>query len=177
MSRAAQEMQRIADEAKKNKKRWHLREVPKPQHAEPEAHVDEEFKADEPQGEQPEGAGGSESGVPSTETPSTETAAEAGDTTMAAAKNSRKRAAKNGKKSAKAAAPKTVKAPKVKAAKAEAVKDPMAGIREKPKNNILFINRAPALALVKRLLKDATDLSKDEQYEADRLLARIKARE
>lgn len=57
--------------------------------------------------------------------------------------------------------------------------DPTAGINKKPKNAVLFINRAGALTLVERLVKSAAksgDLTPPEQFEADRLLARIDAR-
>lgn len=59
-------------------------------------------------------------------------------------------------------------------------RDPRSGVKEKPKNRVLFINRAPAQALVERLLRAAVasdgSLNADERFEADRLIARIEAR-
>lgn len=58
-------------------------------------------------------------------------------------------------------------------------KDPTAGVRDNPKSKILFLNRPGAQALVSRLVHAAAEsgeLTPAEQFEADRLIARLDAR-
>lgn len=63
--------------------------------------------------------------------------------------------------------------------KVKADRDATAGVRANPKNKILFINRPDALSLVRSLLERALDgdMTDGERFEAERLMARIKARD
>lgn len=82
------------------------------------------------------------------------------------------------KKATRKAAPKA--APKLKAVKPvrEAKERSItSGLTAKPKSKVLFINRDGALMLVYKLLTQAEGLTANETYEADRLIARIKARQ
>lgn len=97
------------------------------------------------------------------------------DSTMATKKATRK--------SAKAAKIRTTGPRKARAAKTAATngeRNALSGVRAHPKNKILFINRAAALDLTHKLLKDALksgELTTDERFEAERLIARIDARQ
>jgi hypothetical protein len=77
----------------------------------------------------------------------------------------------------KATAPQKLATTKVQ--KPKAPRDATAGVRKRPKNKRLFIS-PQAQELVKRLLSESVrsgELSADDRYEADRMLARIAARE
>jgi hypothetical protein len=88
--------------------------------------------------------------------------------TATAAPTSRARAARGAKKGAKAE----------RAPKPASERSAVAGVRSNPKNKVMFINSSDALALVRKALDSLTvsDLTDDERYHHERLIARIDAR-
>lgn len=169
MSRAAQEVQRFADEQRRRR--------PKATKQRRTAVTDDD---NDPRDDQARPDLEDTGGAPSDDLdidPATTGQPEAAATTdetetdMAKKMSAKKPARRKERKERTARVPRAAKAVKAKVA--------TSGIRESPKHKILFINRAAALALVDRLLRavvKAGDLDEAERFEADRLIARIDAR-